>query len=139
MEIDELIDDNNKHLWKSINETHNCRIQFVNDRNEYACFTKNRSVTFYVPELNKNSAPFTHELLHVFLRQKKIFIGASLKRSVSSSTSLRKIYSERLLEHMGNCFDHIKMLPYYLDMNYERKLFLYEYHVNKCSSEELAN
>ena len=59
---------------------------------------------------------FTHELLHIYLRSKGVFIGARLKRKLQSSKTLSIIYSEPLLEHLGNCLDHIKMLPIYLEL-----------------------
>src|SRR6476620_7096185 len=45
--------------------------------------------------------------------------------------------SDRLLEHMGNCLDHVKMLPIYLEMGFDRKKFIVDYDVYKCTNEEL--
>ena len=91
MDTQFLIDNRNKELWESLNKTHDCSISFVNHTNEYGCFTKGKTAVIYVPESNKQPDSFTHELLHIFLKQKEVFIGGGLKRSIASSNTLNNI------------------------------------------------
>ena len=137
MDTQFLIDNRNKELWESLNKTHDCSISFVNHTNEYGCFTKGKTAVIYVPESNKQPDSFTHELLHIFLKQKEVFIGGGLKRSIASSNTLNNIYSEALLDHMGNCFDHIKMLPLYLELGFSRESFLLDFEQDKCKESEI--
>ncbi len=139
MNTENLIDSRNRELWENLNKTHDCSISFVNHTNEYGCFTKGKTAIIYVPESDKQPDSFTHELLHIFLKQKEVFIGRGLKRSITSSIILNKLYSEALLEHMGNCFDHIKILPFYLDLGFSRESFLLDYEEDKCKESEIKS
>jgi hypothetical protein len=132
----ELIDFRNEKLWTELKEHFN--ITFEESQNgEYSCYTQNDDVTFYYVKSNLCIDSFTHEMLHVYLRMNDCFIGGGLKNTINQSKILTSILSFELIEHMGNCLDHIKMLPIYLNMGFDREKFILDYHDHKCSNEEL--
>ncbi|TRW23630.1 hypothetical protein FMM05_13295 [Flavobacterium zepuense] len=136
--ITQLLDARNQHLWDQINKEY--IVNFTNSsNNEYGCFTENKNVTFYINKNNLCIDSFTHEMLHVYLRLKECYIGSSLEMTIRSSNILSRCISTSLIEHMGNCLDHVKMLPIYLDLQFDRKKFILDYDVYKCSPEELAS
>jgi hypothetical protein len=105
--IKHLIDSRNETLWNRINEEYS--VSFEKSTNgEYSCYSKDKEVTFYIADkLSIDS--FAHEMLHVNLRLQNCFIGAGLKLTIGGSRILTSILSQPLIEHMGNCLDHIKM------------------------------
>lgn len=134
----ELIDSRNEKLWNTITDKYN--ISFKDSNNdEYSCYSKNDDITFYIVRDNLCKDSFTHEMLHVYLRMNDCFIGAGLKITICQSKILSSMLSFDLLEHMGNCLDHIKMLPIYLSMGFEREKFILDYNIHKCSPEELTS
>lgn len=132
----ELLDSRNQNLWNDIQEKFN--ISFVDTINgNYSCYSQNDSVIFYIDSKHLCKDSFTHELLHIYLRLKEFYIGAGLKLTIKDSSILSNIMSDKLLEHMGNCLDHVKMLPIYLEMGFDRKKFIVDYNLYKCTTEEL--
>lgn len=132
----DLLDDRNIDLWNKIDSTY--RVIFEKSSNdEYGCFSKGNEVTFYVGkgELSKDS--FTHEMLHVYFRLNDCFLGPGLLNILVCNNRLGKILSAELMEHIGNCFEHVKMLPLYLDMGFEKLGFLTDFHEHKCRPIEL--
>lgn len=47
--------------------------------------------------------------------------------------------SEDLIEHIGNCLEHIKMLPIFLEMGFNREDFISDYSENKLTEENLKS
>ena len=132
-----LIDNRNTDLWNILSNLREIKIQ-REKRNTYYAFSKDYKTTIYVPLGDNDPASFTHELLHVFLRTKDIYIGAGLKGSIKESQVLSKIFSDELIEHIGNCLDHIKMFPDYLKLGYEPEKFISDYSENKLTDKEIA-
>jgi len=133
----ELLDSRNQNLWNEIQEKYN--VEFSDSHNEeYGCFTQNNNVTFYIDQNNLCKDSFTHEMLHVYLKLKETYIGASLELTIKGNKTLSSIMSSQLIDHMGNCLDHVKMLPIYLELNFDREKFLLDYNEYKCTRDELA-
>ena len=136
VDISKLVDGRNEFLWQEIMSKYEVKIE-PSLNSEYSCYSKSNSVTFFVPINNFCSDSFTHELLHVYIRLKDVYIASNLILRVSASKVLSKIFNHKLLDHVGNCLDHIKMLPIYLQMGFKRDKFLLDYQLNKCSDDEL--
>jgi hypothetical protein len=132
-----LVDNRNSTLLKELRKNYKIKLELVNNTEEYGCYSINHRSIIYVPESKICAESFTHELLHIYLRSKGIFIGSRLKRKLQPSKTLSKIYSEQLLEHIGNCLDHIKMLPIYLKLGYDRRKFIHDYEKNKFTTQEI--
>lgn len=135
--MNELLDSRNQNLWNAIQEKFNVSIENTLDGN-YGCYSQNDNVIFYINPNDLCIDSFTHELLHIHLRLKEFYIGAGLKLTINGSRILSSIMSDRLLEHIGNCLDHVKMLPIYLEMGFDRKKFIVDYNIYKCTNEELS-
>ena len=132
-----LIDNKNRSLWSYLSERH--KIEVCKGKGvEYSAYSKSGKTIIYVPDDNLDSASFTHELLHVFLRTKDVFIGGGLRRSVMENQSLSKIFSDELIEHVGNCLDHVKMLPEFLKLGYPRETFLTDYYAEKLLDDDIT-
>ncbi|HUX56301.1 MAG TPA: hypothetical protein VMV77_04965 [Bacteroidales bacterium] len=137
MDTQGLIDNRNIDLWNTLCTV--CEINIQREkRSTYYVFSKNNKTIIYVPLGDNDPAYFTHELLHVFLRIKDVFIGAGLKLSIKESKVLSNIFSDNLIEHIGNCLDHIKMFPEFLKLGYDPEKFLSDYSENKLTKENIS-
>lgn len=137
METTGLLDDRNSDLWNELNLVHEIIIQ-ESKFPYYSSFSKNKTTIIYVPPADISPASFTHELLHIYLRTKEIFIGGGLMRSLKNSEKLSNIFSTELIEHIGNCLDHIKMFPEFLRLGYNESTFLSDYYANKLTFDEIT-
>ncbi len=136
IEISKLVDDRNRMLWEAINSAYVVDLA-PSGSLEYRCYSQGNNATIFVATENLCSDSFTHELLHLSIYLKRVFIGTKLTLKISTSKILSKILDADLLEHIGNCLNHIKMLPIYLDMGYNREKFLFDYNEDKCTNEEI--
>ncbi|MCZ8023767.1 MAG: hypothetical protein O9294_18560 [Cytophagales bacterium] len=132
-----LIENRNLELWTTLNTKFKIDI-IKEDRDSHAVFIKSGSATIYVP-LNPQVSAFTHELLHIFLTLKEIYIGEELALHVKKDATLSKFMSDNLTDHIGNCLEHIKMLPEYLKMGFKREDFIVDYSINKLNAEEVRS
>ena len=82
-------------------------------------------------------ASFAHELLHIQLKVKKVFIGSELTIYLKGMPRLNRMFPDALLEHIGNCLEHVRMFPDYLKLGYESKDFISDYSENKLTDAEL--
>jgi hypothetical protein len=136
LHLDKLIDKRNKTLWFDINK--NYKVSFKkSSQSEYAVCQQSNKVIFYIDENNLCASSFTHKLLHVFLSLKGLHISGGLKNRIIFDEFFNSIISYNLLEHIGNCLDHIKMLPIYLELGFEREKFITDFDVFKCTETEL--
>ena len=135
--MEELVDYRNEMLWKEINE--NYIVEFEDSLNkEYGCYTVNNKVIFFIDKNNLCKDFFTHEMLHVLMGMKDLYFSSSLKLTLPQSKILSENLSSQLIEHIGNSLDHIKMLPIYLELGFDRKKFILDYTKYKCSAEEIT-
>ncbi|NAY91406.1 hypothetical protein GTQ34_05690 [Muricauda sp. JGD-17] len=131
-----LIDHRNENLWNDLNKTHIISISVANYPN-YGVYSKGQDSLVQIPENDIDIDSFTHELLHILLRQNEIFFGSRLGNFVSENPILDAFFSDNLIEHFGNCIEHIKMLPIYLDLGFDKKKFIEDYEENKCTKSEI--
>jgi hypothetical protein len=137
IDLKQLVDKRNQALWDILNSNFKIDLK-PSSNNEYSVYSINDAATFYVPENDLCPDSFTHELLHVYLRFKKV-IGAAFINTVGSSTILKNLLNDRLTEHVGNCLDHIKMIEKFDKMGFRRKKFILDYDQHKCTSSDLSN
>ena len=134
--MNELIDYRNFELWKILSSNYDIKIE-NSTNNEYSCFTKNSNAIIYIVPDNISADSFTHELLHVYLKYKEFYLGSSIKNFVKHDTVLSILLSDALLEHIGNCLDHLKMFKIYSDLGFDKKEFLLDFEIHKCTKTEL--
>ena len=134
--MEEFIDSRNSEIWELLSKNYKFKIE--NSQNEeYSCFTKNSEAIIYVVPNKISKDSFTHELLHIYLKYKEFYLGSSIKNFIRGDETLQFLLSENLLEHIGNCLDHLKMFEIYIDLGFEKKEFLYDFELFKCSKDEL--
>ncbi|MFD2871980.1 hypothetical protein ACFS5N_05840 [Mucilaginibacter ximonensis] len=138
IDLNQLIDDRNRPLWNTLNQHFKIDIQ-SSVNNEYHCYSINDTATIYVVPYDLSADSFTHELLHVYLRYRRVFMGAAFTNTVNSSTTLKRLLNVRLVEHVGNCLDHIKMHEQYEVMGFDPAKFILDFTLHKCSSSELRD
>lgn len=131
-----LLDNRNRGLWKDLNKSFSISID-IGNYNNYGCYTEGDSAIIYIDENNIDINSFTHELLHVLLHKKEIYFASRLELLISNDNTLLQFLSSELIEHIGNCLNHIKMLPIYLELGFDKKYFISDYDTNKCTKAEL--
>lgn len=134
--ISSLVDDRNRELWKTLLGKYDISIEPSPNR-EHSCFIQADQATIYIPDNDADVSAFTHELLHLYLHYKEIYIGANFQLTISSSKMMSRIFVPGLIGHVGNCLEHMKMLPVYRSMNFDERNFLLDYDTHKCTAEEL--
>jgi hypothetical protein len=87
-------------------------------------FQKSNTATIYYNPKIVNSESIAHELLHIWLNRFNYSIGNHIFLSTQSNKKLSKFLNKFLCDYIGNCCDHYKMYPKYLEMGYSPKEFL---------------
>lgn len=133
------LNESSQSLWEKLNSKYNITV-YPNTRGEYGISTKGQDAIIYVdPTKEPCTASFAHELLHLLIRSTQTYIGNAITLIVHENPILRLIMTDSLLQHIGNCLDHAKMLPLYLEMGFDRTLFIKDYATPKLTVEELKN
>lgn len=133
-----LLDDRNRKIWDTLNEHFEIDVQ-PSVSNEYHVYSEGTKSTIYVVENEMCIDYFTHELLHVYLRYKQVFIGPSFINIIRANNTLNNIISPALKVHFGNCLDHIKMYQIYEKLGFAPEKFILDFEKHKCSPTELSN
>lgn len=137
MDTTGVIDNRNLELWNFLRKVHTIEIR-KEKRPDYLAYSKSGRTIISVPLDNLDPASFTHELLHIYLRTKEVFIGGGLTRSIKGSEKLSNICSDNLIDHIGNCLDHIKMFPEFIKLGYDESDFIFDYSENKLTAEDIS-
>jgi hypothetical protein len=85
---------------------------------------KGKTATIYYNPKIVNSESITHELLHIWLQRFYTDVGIYIFICTQEDKKLSKFLNKFLCDHIGNCCDHFKMYPKYLEMGYSPKEFL---------------
>jgi hypothetical protein len=136
MDINSNFDSRNIKLWSRLSSQYEIDVR-IKKCKDYQLFLKGKNAIIDVPSDNINSASFTHELLHIYLASKGVYISGGLKYSIKENKKMSKIISEKLIDHIGNCLEHIKMLPEFLNLGYDKSEFISDYSVNKLTFDEI--
>ncbi len=131
-----LLDKRNKDLWHELNTKFRIRLEESFEPNYITNFNKNL-VIIYVDIKNLTPAPFTHELLHIQLKSKKIFTIDDLHKKIEPNDKVNYLFSIALKEHIGNCLEHIKILPKFINLGFRNNDFLSDFSTPKMTLKEL--
>lgn len=119
---EQLLDDRNMNYWNEISEVFHPSIQLYDGKYcHYHIFQS--TVQFFIPAANSCRDTFTHELLHVWLRSKGIFITEFLLRQLKEAPLLCWSFSEHLFQQIGHSLEHVKMLPYFIEAGCTKEMF----------------
>lgn len=136
-DISPYLNESSRFLWEQLNSKYKITVRF-NDVNEYSIYSEGQNATVLVDPTNKPCvASFAHELLHLLIRSTQTYAGSTIALTVQESPMLCLVMTDNLLQHIGNCLDHAKMLPLYLEMGFERHLFIKDYAIPKLTADEL--
>ncbi|GAA0527916.1 hypothetical protein [Chitinophaga japonensis] len=135
-QLSTFIDYRNQSIWDSLSQVYSVTLEYFNE-SSHLCYTKDSNAAIYIPVGNTCKDSFTHELLHIYLKAKGAFIGNYITLIARSNSTLINVLSEELLEHIGNCLDHSKMLEIYLQLGFDRRNFISDYEVPKCRELEI--
>lgn len=131
-----LIDEGNIDLWQDMNRFFDISLE-ESEEPGYLSSIDEKEVRISVDMDDINAHSFTHELLHLYLKTKEVLIAQDLKDFVDEDQKVKVLFSDSLKEHLGNCLEHIKMLPLYLDRGYRNDLFVRDYHQKVMEKEQL--
>lgn len=87
-------------------------------------FQKSKTATIYYNPKIVTTESVAHELLHIWLKRFNYCIGNHIFLCTQEDKKLSKFLNKFLCDYIGNCCDHFKMYPKYLEMGYSPKEFL---------------
>src|SRR5690606_27456032 len=104
-------------------------------------------ITILVDPTDIHPAPFTHELLHLYIKHRQVRILDDLSESTKTDSELMHLFSQPVVNHISNCLEHYKMLPMYLRRGFEIQFFTKDFHtkmiddqtINKLAKDYLKN
>lgn len=131
-----LIDNRNADLFKSMEQRYNLEIKEA-EKPGYATSFDDNNVTIEVDMEDLNPHSFTHELLHIYMKSEDVMIAEDIKEWVKKNESLSDIFSASLQEHLGNCLEHEKMLPLYLDRGLRNDRFVRDFNKKVIEEDDL--
>lgn len=135
-QIDNLVDNRNSALWNEIDNKYKISFKYsINE--EYTVYQQSNKVVFYINKNNICIDSFTHELLHVYLSLNGLHINGGFKNRIMLDSFYCQLFSHNLLEHIGNCLEHVKFLPIYLELGFDREKFILDFDVFKCTDTEI--
>lgn len=129
--LSKSIDDRNTSLWDSLNSKNNIVLKESFEDNYIINFNQN-VITIYIDKNNPNPASFTHELLHIKIKDESFNVGEILNRQIDEYIDLSFI-SKPLKDHISNCMEHVKMIDIFTEFGFHRKDFLSDYKVKKMT------
>lgn len=134
--LDILIDDKNIDLWNELNEVYKIELISSPEQN-YISKVSGNTATISIFENDLSSTSFTHELLHLYLKSKNVKITEDFYNAVEKSEKINTLFSNGLKEHITTCLEQTLMLPIFLQMGYENRLFTNDFNEPKMNKKML--
>lgn len=131
-----LLDKRNTELWNTLNSSQNIFLKPSFEPNFLTNFKEDK-IIIYVDENDLKPAGFTHELLHIKLKSNGLDISKDLNNKIAENDKLHYLFSTGLKDHIGNCLEHMKMLPIFIDLGFKDSQFLSDYNSKKMSSGQM--
>lgn len=132
-----LIDDKNTDLWNELSEIYEIELIASPEQN-YMSKVSGKTATISIYEKDLSAASFTHELLHIYLKSKNVKIVEDFNNALATSEKLNSLFSKGLKEHVTTCLEHKLMLPLFLKMGYENRLFVSDFNEPKMNKKMLG-
>lgn len=128
-----LLDDRNRQLWENINSKFDVQLEKSPEPN-YRTRVNNNIAIIGIDTNNINPSSFTHELLHVLLKDKKLNIVEDFYNAIRNSENANGVFSTVLKEHVTNCLEHVIILPIFLNMGFRNEEFIKDYSEKKMNN-----
>lgn len=133
VDVTDYIDRRNAALWQEVKSSVHVRIEPSTEPN-YGCYWEsNDSVIIYVTS-TPDPASFAHELLHNKLVIDGLRAGGFFRTVIQQNNVLGSILTKGAIDHVTNCMEHVKMLPYFLSLGYANEDFLSDYRKSRMNS-----
>ncbi|MFR0679007.1 hypothetical protein [Dysgonomonas mossii] len=114
---EEQLDEQNKRLLSEIRNKISVKFEVFN-KPYFENYSINDSVIIYVnPKIFKNSS-VAHELLHAWFRGLGLHGSNMIYLSAREKPKFSVVFDKKLCDHIGNCMDHYKIYPKFLEMGY---------------------
>lgn len=134
----QFIDHRNQKLWDDLTNYRPINVAY-HEHSYYGVFRKSDTATIYVPDAPPCKDSFTHELLHLWMSEKDCSPGRTINATFKLDRITRAVLGEDLIEHITNSLEHIKMLPIYIEMGFDRTKFLEDYFVSQDDAMEIRH
>lgn len=131
-----LLDERNIELWRQLNVSCDIDVKFE-DRTTYGLYSKGKKSTVYVPNSFLSAAGFTHELLHIYLRTKNVYILTGVLLMIREAPHMQNVLPESLICQAGGFLEHMKMLPIFKDMGFDESDFISDYFLDKLDDSKI--
>lgn len=136
VQLDNLLDYKNKILWLKLKEQCTINVEY-HLHSWYSVYSQNDTHTVYIPQgVALDSAAFAHELLHIQISNEEMELPSGIRYLIWGRPSIAMYFTDDLIEHIINCFNHIKMLPEFLKLGYRPDEFISDYMENKFTDFE---
>lgn len=132
------LDEKNTLLWSELNESCKIKLETSFEPNYVSNF-KDNFITIFIAADKISSHSFTHELLHIKLKNDGVKATLYLNEKIKQSKNLHYIFSKDLEDHVGNCMEHVKMFPLYIKLGYRDSSFLSDFRTHKLKPDEVRN
>jgi len=130
--IEKYITNRNEWLLSEVKKKY-LKLDFIFTKEFHARVSdQGEKATIYLPEDSFSEECISHELLHLYLETKENIVYCLLIGLIRENDYLKMIFSKDLIENMINCIHHIKMLPIFIQMGYDKANFLANSSLNKC-------
>lgn len=133
-----LLNSKNIALWEYLSQKYEFRLEESRE-NGYLTYFDNTSIVIEVDMADFTPSSFTHELLHVFVKDQGLHINWNLRMKITADEDLLKLFSTSLRVHMGNCLEHVKMLPLFLQFGFSNESFIGDYNRRIIDEVEIRN
>lgn len=100
---------------------------------------KFKTAKIYYNPKNTNTESIAHELLHVWISTFDYSIGNYIYLYLTNNDKLNKIFDKDFCDYIGNCCEHNKIYPKYLEMGYSPEMFLVDGLELKASLENVKD
>lgn len=131
--VADYIDNRNAQLWQEIKVSVQVRIEPSTEPN-YGCYWESKDSVIIFVTNTPNPASFAHELLHIKLSIDGLRAGGCFRTVMQQNKVLGSIFTKGAIDHVTNCMEHVKMLPYFLNLGYANEDFLSDYHKSRMNS-----
>lgn len=135
-DVSQLIDYRNRPIWEQVIVSLDVELK-PSGSAEHGSFVQNKQATIFIPPHDLRPEGFSHELLHVYLFLKEVYVGQNMQMILASSNILSRIFILELTDHISNCLARVKMFPLYESMGYDPEMFLLDFNDHKCKLEEI--
>lgn len=131
-----LIDERNEDLWRKMNAHFNITINDSPVSNYISEFGPD-GVSILVDRSDMTPASFTHELLHLYIKYKDTNVLSDFKEMAKADNELLHLLSQPVINHICNCMEHSKMLPMFLERNFQQDHFSKDFHSQLMDRQEV--